>query len=224
MPETSGPSQLPFALQAQRDKTITALCDHFSLDRLTVEEFERRLDVATRAQTLPELASLLADLPAASSDDASAVAPRVAAPARHARDQQTLVAIMGGVERKGRWQPARKTLVLTLMGGAVLDFREVDLPPGETEITVVCVMGGAEIIVPPGLHVDTGGVAIMGGFDHKEHSPVAGAADAPVLRINGFVMMGGVDVQVRLPGETPKDTRQRLRAERRRLKEERRRR
>jgi hypothetical protein len=222
MSEPTGPSQLPFAIQAQREKTITALCDHFSSDRLTVEEFERRLDVANRALTLPELASLLVDLPAAQT--AVAPAPAAAPPLAHARDQQTLVAVMGGVERRGRWQPAKKTLVVTMMGGAALDFREVNLPAGETEVTVICVMGGAEIIVPPGMQVDAGGIAIMGGFEHMHHTPTAGNPDAPLLRINGFVMMGGVEVQVRLPGETPKDVRHRLREEQRRLRNERRRR
>ena len=215
--------QLPFALQAHREKTITALCDHFSSDHLTVEEFERRLDVANRAQTLPELASLLADLPTVQVATTLAPSAASAPPPAHTREQQTLVALMGGVERRGRWQPAKKTFVLTMMGGAALDFREVDLPAGETEVTVICLMGGAEIIVPPGMQVDAGGIAIMGGFEHMHHTPTASNPNAPLLRINGFVMMGGVEVQVRLPGETPKDVRKRLREERRRLRDEQRR-
>ena len=221
MADPPGSSQLPVALQAQREKTITALCDHFSGDRLTVEEFERRLDVANRAQTLPELASLLADLPAPA-ENAVASVPLRAPPAAHTREHQTLVAIMGGVDRRGRWQPAQKTLILAMMGGAALDFRDVELPAGETEVTVICLMGGAEIIVPPGMQVDAGGIAIMGGFEHMHHAPAPADPNAPLLRVNGFVMMGGVEVQVRLPGETPKDVRQRLREERRRLKDERR--
>ena len=224
MTEPASPSQLPFALQAQREKTITALCDHFSSDRLTVEEFERRLDVANRAQTLPELATLLSDLPVLQAQTLPATAPTAAPPPAHTREQQTLVAIMGGVDRRGRWQPARKTTILALMGGAALDFRDVDLPAGETEVSIFCLMGGAEIIVPPGMRVDTGGIAIMGAFEHMTHTQTASDPNAPLLRVNGFVMMGGVEVQVRLPGETPKDARQRERAERRRLKDERRRR
>ncbi|MGQ0815479.1 MAG: DUF1707 domain-containing protein, partial [Gemmatimonadota bacterium] len=49
--------------RAQRDRTISALCDHFSNDRLTVEEFEQRLDIAHRALTIAALYALLADLP-----------------------------------------------------------------------------------------------------------------------------------------------------------------
>jgi len=210
---------LPVHVQAQREKTITALCEHFAQDRLTVEEFERRLDVATRALTVPELNTLLADLPA----DTSMATPSTGAlpaPAHHVREHQTLVAIMGGVERRGRWQPAEKTYVICVMGGAMLDFREVRLPPGVTEVTLVCVMGGAEVIVPPGMNVDTGGFAIMGGFAHRHDSPPVSDPNAPVLSINGFALMGGVDLKVQRPGETNKDTKRREREERRRLRDQ----
>lgn len=221
MSDTSGSGPLPVALKLQREKTIAALCDHFSNDRLTVEEFEQRLDVANRALTVPDLELLLADLPTpapAPALPAVSPLPRTA----HVREQQTLVAIMGGVERRGSWVPAKQTYVLAVMGGAMLDFREVQLPPGTTEVMIVALMGGVEVIVPPGMNVDTGGFAIMGGFAHRHGFPPANDPNAPLLRINGFALMGGVDLQVRLPGESARDANSRLRDERRRLRDERR--
>lgn len=211
----------PVVLQAQRERTIAALCGHFANDRLTVEEFERRLDVANRAITAPALADLVADLPAVvpNTPPAAPSPTTVSAPSNHVRDQQTLVALMGGVERRGGWQPAQKTLLVAVMGGGVLDFREVRLPPGETEVTILAVMGGAEIIVPPGMAVDCNGIAIMGGFGHAGNLPASNAA-GPILRVNGFALMGGVDVQVRAIGETGQDAHRRLREERRRLRDQ----
>lgn len=225
MSDASGPG-LPVALQARREQTIAALCDHFAKDNLTLEEFERRLDVAHRVSALPDLESLISDLPvlAGTSVPAPAPAPPPPPPATHIREQQTLFAMMGGVERRGRWQPAQSTNVITIMGGASLDFREVELPRGETEISVFALMGGVEIIVPPGMNVDASGFAIMGGFDHRESIPAGRDPNAPVLRVNGFAMMGGVEVQVRYPGESARDMNRRQREERRRLKDERRRR
>ena len=216
MADNPAPTPAPVVLQSQRERTVVALCDHFAKDNLTLEEFERRLDVANRALTVPELSALLVDLPAADTPPSPAAtsAPGYVAP-QHIRDQQTLVAVMGGVERRGRWVPAKNTLVICCMGGAQLDFREVELPPGETEVTVVCIMGGAEIITPPGMNVDTGGLAIMGGFAHRHDRPPVTELNAPVLRITGFALMGGVDLQVRLPGESAGDARRRERDERR---------
>jgi hypothetical protein len=83
-------------------------------------------------------------------------------------------------------------------------------------------MGGIEIIVPPGTNTDIGGFAIMGGFAHRHDSTVPVPAGAPVLKVNGFALMGGVDLFVRQPGETAGDARKRVKAEQRRLKDGRR--
>jgi hypothetical protein len=211
MTDPKAPLPAPSMLASQRDRTVNALVDHFAHDHITVEDFERRLDVANRALTLPELDALVSDLPALQQQDAvsPAAKPAMPAPARHIRESQIIGAIMGGAERRGHWQPAKRTIVAAAMGGAVLDFRDVQLPPGETEVTVICMMGGAEIIVPPGMSIDSGGIAIMGGFAHMSPIPMTFDPDAPRLRINGFVLMGGVEVHVRLPGESSKDARKR---------------
>jgi hypothetical protein len=46
--------------------------------------------------------------------------------------------------------PSPRLKVLALFGGVLLDFREARLLPGVTEVHVVAVMGGAQLIVPPG--------------------------------------------------------------------------
>jgi hypothetical protein len=208
------------ALKDRRDETVQLLCEHYAQDRLELSDFESRLDQAHRASSLAELDALLSDLPVP--------APRTPAaePARSVhtslgisiRATRTLLAFMGGVERRGRWKPARKNIVVAIWGGALLDFREVDLPPGETEVFVFAMMGGAEIIVPPGLAVDASGIAIMGGFEHASAHSTADSS-APVLRINGVAIMGGVEIIVRHPGESAKDARQRDREERRELRD-----
>jgi hypothetical protein len=212
--ESSGVPSVP--LQVRREATIAALCEHFSKDNLTIEEFERRLDAAHTVQTMPELNGLLQDLPALATPPASpgSASGAVAQVSRHARESQHFICVMGGVDKRGQWQPAQKTFCYALMGGAAFDFREALLPAGETELTIIAVMGGAEIIVPPGLRVDCDGIAIMGGFDHVDESgpPVP---NAPVLKVNGFALMGGVEITVRRPGETPRDAKRRRKDERR---------
>jgi hypothetical protein len=206
------------SLKQERERTIRALCEHFARDRLEVEELERRLDVAHRAATVDELASLLSDLPVRQLSpraQADALIERGSRAVREAvRDSRTLLALLGGVERRGQWTPARRNIVIAVMGGADLDFREVHLPAGETEVFVVCLMGGATLIVPPTLAVDAGGIAIMGGFEHAS-PPRSTEPDAPVLRVHGVCIMGGVDIQVRQVGESARDAQARVREEQR---------
>lgn len=205
-----------------RQGTIDALCEHFANDNLPVEEFERRVEVAHRAASSHELAALLADLPGgglpaprpAGATTPTAPYPRPGVrrrPERHEKEQGFALAVMGGATRKGHWTPARRTFALALMGGVDMDFREVDLPPGVTEVHAFSLMGGIDIIVPLGVNVESHGMGIMGGFEDvggAEYYP-----NAPTLRISGFAVMGGVDITVRLPGESAREARRRRKEE-----------
>lgn len=214
-------------LGGTRQQAIDALCEHFAKDALSVEEFERRVGLAHKAESTEELRRLLQDLPTGDlpirREEASpAYPPRAGAtvPASRVKERGIMVAALGGVERKGRWIPARQNFAVALMGGITLDFREALLPPGETEVWIFTVMGGAEIIVPPGLTVESDGVAIMGGFGHTENAPLTDDPAAPILRLKGLAVMGGVDVTIRYAGESQRDAKRRekeLRREQRRL-------
>jgi hypothetical protein len=216
------------ALDHTRQLTIDALCEHFANDVMSVEEFERRVDGAHSAVTSDELRDLLRDLPGG---DLPAVAGTnmgtgiqaqrgySMAPADEVKERGFAVAVMGGSTRKGRWTPARTNFAVAIMGGTELDFREARLGPGVTEVQVFTMWGGVEIIVPPGLNVESHGIGIMGGFDHRADGlePQPGA---PTLRISGVALMGGVDITVRHVGESSRDARRRRRQERRdRLRE-----
>jgi hypothetical protein len=196
-----------------RQRTIDALCAHFAADRLEVGEFERRLDVAHRARAAGELDALLQDLPGGPVAASSVPAPRPVALARDIRPRDLIVAVMGETSRRGRWTPARSSFVYTLMGGSTLDFREALLGPGTTEIHVMTVMGGVEIVVPPQLALDISGIGIMGGFAHAASAPPATGDDErlPLLRVRGVAFMGGVEIVVAEPGQDLRQARKRRR-------------
>jgi hypothetical protein len=202
------PPQVP--ARQQREKAIEKLCEHFAADHIQADELERLIDRAHTARSLAELQALVTNLPVLA-DKAQAGA---SIPAKHVELHQTIVAIMGGADRKGSWAPAKLTRVFALMGGASLDFRDVRMPPGTTEVQIAAIMGGVEIIVPPGLRVACDGIGIMGGF---EQSGAVGADvpdDGPLLRITGLALMGGVEITQRYPGETTRDARKRRKRDR----------
>jgi hypothetical protein len=202
------------ALRDRREQVIAQLSDAFAKDTLDLEEFERRLTLAQRAESPAELDPLVEDLEPAPTQPTTALVPTRTAEVGRVRDQQTVVAILGGAIRKGTWIPARTLRVVTMMGGAELDFRDATFAPGVTEVHVFAVMGGVNVIVPPNLAVEMDGSAIMGGFDQADRAPVELDPERPLLRITGFAMMGGVHIETRLPGESEGDARRRRRLER----------
>ena len=207
-------------LPSAQQRTIDILCQQFAEDRITVREFERRVDLANQATTPDELRSLLADLvpgrppaPLAQVQDNTRVAPREGVlPDGPRRSIDYSIGVMGATVRKGRWTPAASTVAVGIMGGSELDFREAILPQGVTEVTAVAVMGGVEIIVPPGVRVETAGMALMGGFEDASEDPEYHTPATPVIRVKGFAFMGGIEIHTRLPGESARDARRRRRA------------
>lgn len=201
------------AVRDARERAIATLSDAFARDDLDMEEFERRLGIAHRTDSLVELERLTTDLaPVAPPVTTTALAPRpTTAPARN-RDHQRLVAILGGVDRRGHWSPAKIVRVVALMGGAQLDFREAALPPGVTEVQITAFMGGVNIVVPPQLAVEMEGTAIMGGFAHEERAAANPDLERPILRVTGVAVFGGVNIETRLPGESERDAHRRRKA------------
>jgi hypothetical protein len=216
-------SQQLVPLKRERENVVKVLIDQYAADNLTVEEFETRLDSAYAASTMEQLEGLLTGLPVlASQADAPGIPSVQRAPAESVREHGFQIAILGGYEKKGEWTPPRKLQSLAIMGGAGLDFREARMPPGVTEVNILAIMGGTEILVPPGLAVETHGFGFMGAFEGVDQAGVDSDPDAPRLVIRGLAIMGGVEVTVRLPGETARDARQRrklARKERRRLRQ-----
>ena len=208
------------ALGKVRQATIDRLCERFAEDRLSMRDFERRLDLAHRATTTRQLASLVADFPPAASSPArggpatpppaSPAGPANVVPREEVPARQFLAGVLGASTRGGSWVAPREMYAVALMGGVEIDFREAGLGPGVTEVTALALWGGVDVIVPPDLQVECNGAGIMGGFERTpDELAVASAASdgpgSPVLRVNGVAVMGGVTVSTRLPGEREKD-------------------
>jgi hypothetical protein len=209
-------------LQAAREQTIDLLCRRFADDTLTLPELERRLEHARGARTRDELRALLTDLPAPASvrpppdtratpaarparDAARRPAERTAArPRDDVRTSSSVaLAVMGGTRRAGKWSPPANMLAFAVMGAVELDFRDAVLEPGSvTVINCFAFWGGIDITVPPDVYVDTRGFALLGGFEQTGDAWDEAPDGAPTIEVNGFALMGGVDVNVRERGES----------------------
>jgi len=246
----------PTASAPLRQRTIDVLCEAFADDRLTVEEFERRVEAAHAARTIPDLRALIQDLAHAEdgegevsaggdgatgrsgasrsstasegrstgssvghprerfpSDSRDHTLPALASPGE-VPERSLMLGVLGGATRVGRWIPARHIRAVGSLGGVKLDFRDAIFSPGVTEVNAFAVLGGVEILVPPGVRIETSGAGVLGGFESKATVAPTDHPDAPVLRITGFALLGGVEVTVRYPAESNLDAKRRLRHER----------
>ena len=156
--------------------------------RLTLHEYEERAGQTWAARTRAELERVTADLPSA------APAPP---PVGRSRPRRA-VAVLSGDRLTGPVLPGQGVQAYAVLGGAVLDLRRDDLP-AQVQVRAVAVMGGIEVLVPRGVHVELSGAALMGGRDARVDPPRPGA---PMVSVTAYALMGGVEVT---HGDAPPD-------------------
>jgi hypothetical protein len=180
------------ASDAERDTAAAVINNALAEGRLTAEEHSDRLDAIYAAKTHADLALLLEDLPGQQGVMMPVAAPADVARPRHGR----IVAIFAGATRKGPWHADPVIEILTVLGGVELDFRDATLPPGkEVILKATSILGGLDVIVPPEMRVVDNGIAILGGREITGNPDEASSPDAPVLRIEGACILGGVEVK-----------------------------
>jgi len=194
-------------LNDARERVIVQLSDAFARDLVGLDELEGRLTLAHRAECVSDIECVVSDLVATPPSTEVARLSSSGTASEHAG----IAAVFGGVERGGPWLVPRYVQMTAVFGGMILDLREALFLPGVTEIHVVAVMGGAQLIVPPGLSVEVSGTAILGGFAYLDRMPVRHDPKRPLLRVHGRAVLGGVAVETRLPGESETDAHRRRR-------------
>jgi class 3 adenylate cyclase len=202
----SGPPG-PRLSDKDRERVIEVLKRSCSDGRLTLDEFSERVDAAYRAVSLGDVPPILEDLPHPFGSDFAGVldgetghsmvptAPLVPDTTSGRSVTRWTVSIMGGSQRKGRWRLREKTNAIAIMGGCHLDMRNAEVEGPSVTINAIAMMGGIEIIVPEGIEVELGGIAIMGGKDARRLKDVPPIPGSPTVRVRAFAFWGGVSVR-----------------------------
>ena len=185
-------------LESFRKKTLVVLEENFTHGVIDVDEYEKRIDIALNTSIEADLVRLTADLTVIPEEPSSDEQPE---PERkepsgtrvHAKEEDLIAGILSSINRKGEWSPARRNRIVSLMGSVRLDFTNVELPAGITEVDFFCVMGSLDVVVPDGVKVDVSGLPVMGSIDNRIKDP--GIQNCPVLKIRGLTLMGSVDIK-----------------------------
>ena len=194
MPESRDLSRFP--VSQGRVRVIEILQSNYAHGNLDMEELEHRLELANSARSMEEMLPLVSDLTDLPVKERHAdSAGSVAINRGRVKESSTMVSILSGHSRKGAWKPPRRLKIFAFLGGVDLDFRNAQMAPGTTEISVYCLLGGVDIKVPPGLNVDVSGIGILGGFDDNTEGELT--EEGPNLVVRGVALLGGLDVKVK---------------------------
>ena len=174
-------------IETARATAVSELAQQASGGGLTLDEYAERAVALERAATVEELSAALRGLP----DEESAAVGS-------ARGTRWLVGVFGGTEQRGRWRLSSRLRIVAVLGGVTLDLGMAQPEAPESLITVVAVLGGVEIIAPPGVSIQLSGVSLLGGKSDERSGgpPLPGS---PLVRVRCMTLLGGVKVKDRPP-------------------------
>ena len=168
---------------ADRDRAVIMLREHLLAGRLTMEEFSERVDAVLRARYGRELAQVQDDLPALFAD--TAVASR-------RKPVRVTTALLSHVVRRGRLRLRRWTVAGSVLGDLDFDLREVTIDRRRTAVTVLAVLGNADVYLPDGINVEVSGVSVLG--HRRDWGDDKDRPDAPTVHVRVLGLAGTVDV------------------------------
>lgn len=177
----------------EKESAVARLSAAFADDRVTLEEFERRVEEVYKAATPMALAKLTSDLPApkpAGIDEkrqmiVDAVAARAAMPPR-------LFTAFGNIERSGHLTVPPHLEIRARFSNVELDLSDAELQPGVTEIVVRAFCGNVEVKLPAGVRVEHHGGALLGSFTAKVGTVVT-TGNLHTVRVVGRAVLSNVE-------------------------------
>jgi predicted membrane protein len=108
-------------------------------------------------------------------------------------DSVELVCIMDGLEFESHAKEFSGGSVFTMMGGAEIDLRRVNLSEHGAFLQVRTIMGGTEIVVPEGWRVLLDGTAVA-GVNEKDLNDPDLPPDAPTLELDARTYLGALEI------------------------------
>jgi hypothetical protein len=185
-------------IETVREEVIDTLIYNYSHGVISSEAFERRLDQAMASQNHQDIVNLAADLEHTNDPEFSSQKERqfnVNYTASDNDETDTIVNILGGSGRSGQWTVPREIRIITIFGGADIDFTDAIFTTPNVTIKILCLFGGDNIYVPENINVVSKAFCILGGIDNK--APSIASRQAPTLTIEGLVLFGGLDIKIK---------------------------
>jgi hypothetical protein len=192
-------------LDALREETVDRLIMNYGHGKLSREAFERRLDEALDTKSHERLLEITKDLDLKTDRDYTAqkkaeLGIRVdPSSASRVEENDFIINIFAGNNRKGAWDVPRSIRMINIFGGSELDFTDARFTAETTYITVFCLFGGVHLKVRDGMRSISKTLCIFGGVDNRSGS--TSDPNAPLLVVEGLCLFGGVDIRVK---KTPK--------------------
>lgn len=162
---------------AERERVVAQLNTAVSEGRLTLAEFEERVDGVLRSRTFGEIEPYVIDLPVQSIKAPEAVEIRNRA---------------SSLKRQGRWTVPRRLSITTRSGSVKLDFTEAIFGTAIVDVVLEAQSSSVELILPAGATADIDRIDAHASTVKSRAEP---SGQGVTFRIGGEVRSSSVKVR-----------------------------
>jgi hypothetical protein len=173
-------------LDVDRQRALTALREQYMTGRLSLADYEARVDRVIDAESVETINAALSDVASAP------VSPVAAGDEEFEAGRRAVSAIFAERKLRGRWRAPGEIAAVAALGQIVLDFRDADIDETVTAVHAVAVLGSITIIVPPGMNVHLDVEEVLGDAKQKKLPPPS--PDGTFLHVTGYAILGEVKV------------------------------
>jgi hypothetical protein len=183
-------------LESVREEVIDQLIMNYGHGTLSLEAFERRLDEAYNSKKQTALKQLVADLEL--NIDKTYIQEKkenlgVGYENNPSNNLDYIVHIFGGGERSGRWEAAKKIIMVNIFGGGDIDFTDAKFSSPTVTVRLFCLFGGTNIYVPKEVNISCKTICLFGGINNKASSN--NDRNSPTVVVEGLILFGSATIK-----------------------------
>lgn len=198
------PEKRKYGVPEFRDKIIRRLETAYAENKLELEEYEKRLDLANRAEFIEDLEVLVRDFPEHQRPNISGISgidelgePRDDIPEG---DADTKIALLGDQHLTAEDFYRKEIRSVSIIGDVNIDIRRFRNSEEPVRIKVYSLIGDTRIIIPRGMKVRNRLFSLLGDYEllrnERENDREEIIPEAPgTCVLEGFSLLGDISIQ-----------------------------
>ncbi len=207
MPEETSDPLAMRAADSDRAAVADVLGNAYAEGRLTLDEYQSRLDQVMSSTTYGDLVPVILDLPVApdalpvpvrrdlARTEATGVSPTYNTSAQPGMSHN-VIAVFGQNERSDDVHLGGKAVVVAVFGQSTLDLTRASFSVQDVQIDMSAVFGEARLVVPSDAVVAVGVVPILGEVKPPSSlTPTLKTAQPPRIHVKGVALFGSVTIE-----------------------------
>ena len=185
-------------IESLREEVVDQLTMNYGHGELSLEAFERRLDIAMEAKDHKLLAAQVEDLTLEVDNSFK----------QHKQDElgqrfdpsepkefESITQVLSNNSRSGVWNVAKETRFYSLLSGGNIDLTNATFTHHTVYLKIYSLLSGHKIFVPENIHVVCKASCLVGNFENETSSVYEG--NPPTLVIEGVSILSSLKVEIK---------------------------